>query len=58
MTEPIYPYIKSKEEIEYEKRILLRRSNITSIKRMKLEQFKKSLENNHIIKTSDPIQLE
>eukprot|EP00347_Sterkiella_histriomuscorum_P002659 403367294 len=43
MTEPVYPFIKSKEEIEYEKRIQQRKTNIKQIKRMKLDQFKQSL---------------
>ena len=44
MKEPLYPFIKSNEEIEYEKRISKRRMGMLMMRRMQLDVFKKSIE--------------
>ena len=43
LVEPLFPFIKSKDELEYEQRIKKRNIAIGGFKRMQLDVFKKTL---------------
>ena len=45
MTEPIFPFIKSKEEIEYEKRLKKRQEEILNIKRAHIDLLRVPFKN-------------
>jgi len=47
LNEPLYPFIKSLQEIEYEKR-LKKKQKVKTFKRMKLEVFKEELKGRNL----------
>lgn len=55
LNEPVFPYIKSKEEIEFEKRMMKRKNAIGSFRRMQLEYFKESLMQNIQSQKVEPV---
>ncbi len=43
MLEPVAPFVRSKEQLEYEKRLQKRTKTLSNFKRMSMDKFKRTI---------------